>query len=176
MTNAVIVVDALRGFLEAGNPLYCGPAARSVVGPIQKLLERERAAGSRVIYIADSHAPDDREFRMFPPHCLAGTAEAQVIPELAPQPGDVVLHKTRYSGFFGTGLAGLLESIRPAKVIVVGVCSDICVLHTVADARNRDYEVEVPAACVASFDPDAHRWALRHMEKVLGAKVTGDRQ
>ena len=46
MTNVVIVVDTLRGFLEAGYPLYCGPAARSVVAPIHRLLERERAAGS----------------------------------------------------------------------------------------------------------------------------------
>ena len=174
MANVVIVVDTLRGFLEAGYPLYCGPAARSVVGPIQKLLERERAAGSRIIYVADSHAPDDAEFRMFAPHCIQGSAEAEVIPELAPHPGDTVLRKTRFSGFFGTGLAGRLEAIRPAKVIVCGVCSDICVLHTVADARNRDYEVEVPAACVASFDPEAHRWALRHMERVLGAKIVGN--
>jgi nicotinamidase-related amidase len=55
---------------------------------------------------------------------------------------------------------------------VVGVCTDICVLHTVADARNRDYNVEVPAECVASFDAQEHQWALRHMEKILGAKIT----
>jgi nicotinamidase/pyrazinamidase len=45
-------------------------------------------------------------------------------------------------------------------------------MHTVADARNRDYAVEVPVDCVASFDAEAHRWALKHMEKVLGAKLT----
>jgi nicotinamidase-related amidase len=45
-------------------------------------------------------------------------------------------------------------------------------LHTVADARNRDYEVEVPIDCVASFDEKAHRFALEHMEKILGAKLT----
>jgi nicotinamidase-related amidase len=134
-------------------------------------LDRERAAGSRIIYVADNHAPDDQEFRMFPPHCIAGTAEAEVVPELAPKPGDVVIPKTRYSGFYGTDLERRLESLRPDKVIVCGVCTDICVMHTVADARNRDYAVEVPADCVASFDPEAHRWALAHMEKVLGAHV-----
>jgi nicotinamidase-related amidase len=45
-------------------------------------------------------------------------------------------------------------------------------MHTTADARNRDYAVEVPTDCVASFDPDAHRYALDHMEKILGAKLT----
>jgi nicotinamidase-related amidase len=46
-------------------------------------------------------------------------------------------------------------------------------MHTVADARNRDYIVEVPVDCVASPDEEAHRFALDHMEKVLGARLTG---
>lgn len=171
MSNVVIVVDMLRGFLEEGYPLYCGPAARRIIAPIQDLLKRERAAGSTIIYLADNHAPNDREFQMFPPHCIVGTPEAEVIPELAPQPGDILVPKTRYSGFFGTDLESRLQALKPEKLIVCGVATDICVLHTVADARNRDYNVEVPANCVASFDPQAHEWALKHMEKVLGAKV-----
>jgi nicotinamidase-related amidase len=45
-------------------------------------------------------------------------------------------------------------------------------MHTAVDARNRDYSVEVPRDCVASFDERMHRFALEHMEKVLGAKIT----
>ena len=56
---------------------------------------------------------------------------------------------------------------------MVGNCTNICVLYTVADARFRDYAVEVPADCVATFDPEAHEFALKQMETVLGAKVTG---
>ena len=44
-------------------------------------------------------------------------------------------------------------------------------MHTASDARNRDYSVEVPADCVASFKPDAHQWALSHLKNILGAKV-----
>jgi len=82
-----------------------------------------------------------------------------------------VIPKNRYSGFFNTDLARRLEELNPDKVIICGVCTDICVLHTTADARNRDYAVEIPADCVASFDPDAHRWALGHVKKILGARV-----
>ncbi len=57
-------------------------------------------------------------------------------------------------------------------MIVCGVCTDICVLHTVSDARNRDYQVEVPVDCVASFNERAHGFALEHMEKTLGVKLT----
>jgi nicotinamidase/pyrazinamidase len=176
MANVVIVVDTLRGFLEAGYPLYCGPAARSVIAPIHRLLDRERAAGSAIIYVADRHATDDKEFHVFPPHCIAGTAESDVSPELAPHPGDAVIGKTRYSGFFGTQLAQRLRDLAPTRLIVVGVCTDICVLHTVADARSRDYAVEVPVDCVASFDPEAHKWALQHMERILGATLNWERQ
>ena len=54
----------------------------------------------------------------------------------------------------------------------MGDCTDICVLHTVSGLRNRDYSVEFPADCVASFDPQQHEWALGHMEKILGAQIT----
>ena len=64
-----------------------------------------------------------------------------------------------------------LKELKPEKVIVCGVCTDICVMHTIADARNRDYVVEVPINCVASFDREAHVHALKHMEKILGAKI-----
>jgi nicotinamidase-related amidase len=82
-----------------------------------------------------------------------------------------IIPKRRYSGFFDTDLDERLKALKPEKLIICGVCTDICVMHTVADARNRDYPVEVPKDCVASFDPEAHAFALKHMEKVLGAKI-----
>jgi nicotinate phosphoribosyltransferase len=107
---------------------------------------------------------------MFPPHCIEGTAEAELIPELAKYPGEVI-PKRRFSGFFETNLDKRLGKLAPEKLIVCGVCTDICVLHTVADARNRGYTVEVPTDCVASFDHRTHQFALEHMEKTLGAKL-----
>ncbi len=171
MANAVLVIDMLRGFLEEGYPLYCGAKARQIIPNLQGLLEREFAQGVKVFFICDRHDPDDPEFKMFPPHCIEGTTEAEVIPELTKYPGEII-PKKRYSGFFGTVLEAKLKELKPEKIIVGGVCTDICVLHTVADARNRDYQVEVPVDCVASFDDEAHRFALAHIEKVLGAKLT----
>ena len=170
MANAVLVIDMLRGFLEEGYPLYCGDSARRIIPNVQRLLERELSQGSKVFFLCDHHAPDDLEFKMFPPHCITGTAEAEVIPELAQYQGEVI-PKRRYSAFFDTPLDEKLSQLKPDKVIVCGVCTDICVMHTVADIRNRDYEVEVPVDCVASFDEEAHRFALEHIEKVLGAKL-----
>lgn len=171
MANLVVVADMIRGFLEEGYALYLGPKARGIIPNVRRLLESERQRGSHVIFLVDNHEPDDREFEMFPRHCVKGTVETEVIPELADLVTEII-SKTRYSGFYDTTLGERLEEIRPNKVIMCGVCTDICVLHTTADFRDRDYAVEVPADCVATFDDEAHIFALKHIEKVLGAKVT----
>ena len=172
MANVVLVIDMLKGFLEPGYNLYCGDACREIIPRILGLLEKERSAGSTILFICDNHEPQDLEFQMFPQHCVKGTEEAKVIPELSKfVTADNLVPKNRYSGFFNSTLENVLQDLNPEKVIVCGVCTDICVLHTTADVRNRDYPVEVPTDCVATFDPDAHKWALQHIERILGAKL-----
>ena len=172
MPSLVLVIDMVRGFLEPGHNLYCGDDARRIISNVQGLLEREREAGSEILFISDHHDPDDLEFQVFPVHCVKGTDEPRVIEELAAFVTDSnVVPKNRYSAFFNTDLDQRLEKSRPEKLIICGVCTDICVLHTTSDARNRDYAVEVPADCVTSFNPAAHEWALGHLAKILGARV-----
>lgn len=171
MVAAVLVIDMLRGFLEEGHPLYCGNRARRIIPRVKRLLEKESAAGNAVFFVCDRHAPDDPEFRMFPPHCIAGTEEAEIISELSRFRGTII-PKRRYSAFYGTTLERRLKRLGVQKLILCGVCTDICVLHTAADARNRDYLVEVPTDAVAAMSPAAHRFALAHMEKVLGVMLT----
>jgi nicotinate phosphoribosyltransferase len=170
MARAILVIDMLRGFLEEGYPLYCGIEARSIIPNIQKLLESELQQGSKIFYLCDHHIPNDPEFKMFPPHCIEGTVETEIIPELSPYPGEIIPTRT-FSSFYNTSLDKRLTVIKPETIVVCGVCTHICVLHAVIDARNRDYEVEVPVDCVASFDKKAHSVALDYMEKVLGAKL-----
>ncbi len=170
MSNVVLVVDMLRGFLEEGYPLYCGDDSRAIIPRARAVIERELAADGNVIFIADNHDPDDLEFKIFPPHCIRGSVETEVVPELA----DLVetyMPKRRYSAFFDTDLEDGLKKLDPEKVIIVGVCTDICVMHTASDARNRDYTVEVPVDCVASFDETAHSNALQHMKLILGVTL-----
>ena len=170
MANVVLVIDMLRGFCEEGNPLYTGESARRVIPNVRRLLEKETKAGSKIIFICDNHKPDDLEFQMFPVHCVVGTRETEIVPELADITGDII-PKQRYSGFFNTDLEERLRRLAPEKLIICGVCTDICVMHTVADARNRDYPVEVPADCVATHTEETQRFALDHIERILGAKV-----
>ena len=171
MADVVLIIDMLRGFLEEGYPLYIGKEARNIIPNIQGLLERELARESKIFFVCDNHDPDDLEFKMFPPHCIAGTTEAEVIAELAKYPGEII-PKKRYSAFFNTNLEEKLKQLKPDKIIVCGVLTDICVMHTVANARNRDYAVEVPVDCVATLDEKTQQFALEHIEKVLGARLT----
>jgi nicotinate phosphoribosyltransferase len=170
MTRVLIVSDMLRGFLEEDHPLYCGVRARAIIPNVQRLLEREIEQGGKVFFLCDRHRPDDPEFAMFPPHCIEGTDEAELIPELLQYPGEII-PKTTFSSFYNTALDSRLEEIQPETIIVCGVTTHICVLQAVIDARNRQYHVEVPVDCVASFDDRAHFSALEYMEKVTGAKL-----
>jgi nicotinamidase/pyrazinamidase len=81
MANVVLVVDMVVGFLERGHNLYF-EGYRGLIPNIQRLIEEEQAAGSRVIFLCDTHDPDDLEFQMFPVHCVKGTEEPNVIREL----------------------------------------------------------------------------------------------
>jgi len=172
MPNVVLVIDMVKGFLEPGHNLYCGDESRDIIPKVHDLLTREQAASSEILFISDHHDPDDLEFEMFPVHCVKGTEEPNVIPELAEFVTETnVIPKNRYSGFFNTPLESLLAASAPEKIIICGVCTDICVMHTASDARNRDYAVEVPSDCVASFKQDAHEWALSHLKDILGATV-----
>ncbi|RME82431.1 MAG: cysteine hydrolase [Caldilineae bacterium] len=172
MSNLVIVVDMQRGFVDPQGTLYVGETGREIIPEIKKILEAEGAQGGKFVFTVDTHDPDDLEFKMWPPHCIRGTWECELAPELEEfSKGAKITPKRRYSAFFETDLASYLEELKPERVIVTGVCTDICVMHTVSDLRNRDYEVIVPANAVATFDPAAHDFALTHMEKILGATV-----
>ena len=175
--KAIIVVDLVKGFCSHGN--LASPRLAAVVAPVRAYLEAETAAGAVPIFLADTHEPDDPEFASFPPHCVRGSGEEEIVAELAPlAAAATVVRKRRFSGFVGTGLDGLLAALAPEVVDVVGVCTDICVLHTVAGLRDRDYAVVVPRDLVATFDAPGHdaveveRFALAHLRDVLGATLT----
>ena len=173
MSNVVIVVDMCRGFLEDGYPLSCGEQARRIIPHIQRLLDEELAAGSTVLFVNDAHVPEDHEIAigLYPPHCMKGTVEAEVIPELASHLArGEFFEKHAYSGFTNPECEARIEELAPDKVIIVGVCTDICVLHTAADAFLRRYVVEVPEDCVSSFTEENHRFGMNHLRNALGAR------
>ncbi len=171
MGRALLVVDLLRDFVEDRGVLYCGPSSRAIIPFVAAKVEQARRSGEPVLFLADRHTADDKEFEMFPPHCIDGSRGAEFCAEVQPRPDEIIIAKRRYSAFYGTDLDLRLRDLGADEIEIVGVCTNICVYFTAADARMRGYKVTVFRDGVASFDEAAHRFALDQMEKVLGVKI-----
>lgn len=169
--NVLLIVDMLKDFMEPGGALYLGDEARGIIPLIANKVKEHRTRGDKILYLCDSHRPDDREFKIFTPHCVKETKGAEIISELKPKEEDIIVRKTRYSAFYGTELGAILKKINPNTIYVSGVCASICVMDTVGDLRNRDYDVVIYKDGVADFDKEMHLFALRRMEKVYAAKI-----
>lgn len=170
MSEAFLVIDMLHDFLKQDGALSIGDSTQ-IIRNVQERLEKWRSGKKPVIYIMDRHLPNDAEFNMFPPHCLAGERGAEIVAELSPRKEDILIFKRRYSAFFGTDLDLTLRELGAKALELTGVCTQICVLYTAADARMLSYAVTVRKDCVASFDAEAHEFALKEMKKTLGVKV-----
>jgi nicotinamidase-related amidase len=149
--TALVIVDMQNDFvLESGKLVV--PAARGSVPAIRRLLDRSRSAGIKIVYTQDTSYPSDREFEIWPEHCLINTPGWHIIDDLLPQQADLVCQKNRYDGFYGTWLDHFLSKIwKVENVIIVGTVSNICVLHTAASAGLRWYHVVVPADGITAY-------------------------
>ncbi len=169
--TALIVADMLNDFVDPQGALYVGPPGREIIPFIADQIEATRAREGIVIFVCDTHEPDDREFKYFAPHGVKGTWGAEIIPELPVKPGDYRVAKSRYSCFYNTNLEDILRQEQVEQVAVVGVCTSICVMETVKELFDRDLPALVYRQGVADFDPAAHEFALKHMARVFGAKI-----
>lgn len=171
MGRALLVIDMLNDFIEEKGSLFVGESARNIILFIKQKIEEFRKETCPVIFICDSHEKDDREFEMFPPHCISGTWGSMVIKDLEPAKEDKMIKKRRYSAFYGTDLDLYLRERGIKELYLVGVCTNICVLYTAKDARERGYSVKIYKDGVASFDEKAHEFALVEAKNTLGCEV-----
>lgn len=166
--SAVVVVDVSNDFVYeggviagAGGPAYMSSAQRTL-GPLTRLLEAARRSGATVIYTTDTHGPDDYELRKWPPHSMRGTWNSEICPAIAPQPGDVTLEKTTYSGFVSTELDKVLRERGIETLIITGLTTDCCCRHTSGDAFQRGYELFWVTDAMSAFTPEAHEAGLQY--------------
>ena len=169
--QALLIIDMLNDFVAPDGALYVGDTVKKIIPEIQKKIALAREEDIPVIYICDNHEPDDPEFKMFPPHSIKGTKGSEVYKDLRPANDDIIVPKQRYSGFFGTDLDAILKQNHVDTLELCGVCTNICVLYTAADARNRLYHVQVDRRCVDSFERTAHEFSLKELDRTLGVKL-----
>ena len=175
--SAVVVVDMINEFLEDGGLMVLA-SGRQLYQPIQRLVDAAHAAGAHVIWLRDEHNDlSDPEFRKRIVHCLKGTWGTQIVDALRPGPGDVIMPKCTYSGFFRTPLHDTLQRLGITTLLVTGVVTNICVRSTCHDAFFLGYNVLVPEECVSAtsareqasslYDIDTHYGTVIGLEQVL---------
>ncbi|PYI51551.1 cysteine hydrolase family protein [Paenibacillus flagellatus] len=180
--KALIVIDYTVDFVVGKLP--CGQPAIDIEDRIAELTETFAASGDYVVMAVDLHEENDAlhpESKLFPPHNIRGTEGRRLYGKLDDvynrrRDGIYWMDKTRYSAFCGTDLELKLRERGIAEVHLVGVCTDICVLHTAVDAYNKGLRIVVHADAVATFNPPGHDWALGHFQNSLGATIVSGGQ
>ena len=167
--RALIIVDMLNDFVDGK---LANPKAQAIIEPLQRLLARAREEGWVVVFSNDAHHPDDPELRVWGEHAMAGTPEADVIPELAPREGEIVSPKRHYGAFDDTGLDEQLKARGVDEVVVTGQHTHICVRHSSYGALRHGYDITIPRDAVCGFEGVDEEDALAYLEMAYGAQIT----
>jgi len=146
--TALLVIDVQKEYFREDGPAYVA-AARSILPDILKLIEAARNRGALVVYIqhvssadgSDIGRMDDFSDPEGPKSFVEGTPWVQLVEELAPARGEVVIQKRRYGSFTGTGLDGILKARGIDTVIICGYMTSFCCETTARDAHDLDYRV-----------------------------------
>lgn len=181
MKKALINIDYTVDFVADEGKLTAGKPAQALEERIVQITRDFYKNGDYVVFAIDVHLEDDPthpESKLFPPHNIKGTEGRKLYGELEDLYQEIkdstnvhYMDKTRYSAFCGTDLDLKLRERGIREVHLVGVSTDICILHTAVEAYNRGYDLVIHSDGVASFSQEGHDFALGHFANTLGAKV-----
>jgi ureidoacrylate peracid hydrolase len=186
--TAVLIIDMQNGFLSAeGSSASIGlpyQELRPALPGCLRLTSAARAAGVPVIYTRYVYQPDYSDAGLMPTEIApalkeanaltAGSWDADIVPELSPRPGDIVIDKSRPSSFYGTRLEPVLTSLGIKSLVIGGVTTNICVETTARDAGQRDYRTYVVRDATAEFEQARHEHALNTIGFLFGWVTTVD--
>ena len=171
-SHALVILDMVScwGFPDAAPLLRHASRIAPAIASLKRRCEQARIP---VIYANDNSGQWRSDFKYVVRESLESPGPgARITQQLQPGDADYFVLKPKHSAFFATPLELLLDHLRTQRLVVTGVSTDQCVLNTVSDARMRDFEVVVPADCVATQTPARNRRALDYFENVLGVKTT----
>lgn len=178
---ALVVIDMQRDFLEPGG---FGDALgndvmrlQAIVPTLKQLLEGFRSLGLPIIHTLECHQPDLSDC---PPSKLKrgrgtltigdvgpmgriliqGESGNGIIPELAPLPGEIVIHKPGKGAFYNTDLEQILQAHGVTHLFITGVTTEVCVQTTMREANDRGYECLMVEDCTESYFPEFKQMTL----------------
>ena len=192
--SALIVVDMQNAYASAGGYLDLAGFDVSATGPVIERIARAvaaaRAAGIRVVWFQNGWDPDyveaggpgspnwhksnalktmRRRPEMNQRLLAKGSWDYELVDALRPEPGDIVLPKPRYSGFYNTPLDSMLRARGIRSLIFTGIATNVCVESTLRDGYHREYfGIVLADATHQAGPPSLQEGALRNIETFFG--------
>ncbi|KGB81453.1 cysteine hydrolase [Rhodovulum sp. NI22] len=181
-TLGLVVIDMQRDFVEPGGfgaSLGNDVALlQAIIPTVQALIGGFRAAGLPVIHTRECHRPDLSDL---PPAkrdrgapalrigdegpmgriLIAGEPGADIVPELAPAPGEPVIDKPGKGAFYGTEFAQVLADRNLRQLVFAGVTTEVCVQTTMREANDRGFDCLLATDATESYFPDFKQAAIR---------------
>ena len=173
---ALLVIDMNRYFAHPDGRCYL-PATAAIVPRIEALLDAWRARGGTIVRTRHGHeGPGDLGMmgKFWDDYIRAGEPEAEIVPQLGPAEGEIVIGKTTYDAFTGTDLERLLRERGVEQVLVTGVLTHMCCETTARSAFCRGFEVYVAADGTATSSEERQVNSLLAMADSVAVVLSVD--
>ncbi len=183
--SALVIVDMQNDFVRQGAPLEV-PDARATIEPHRALIAAFRGRALPIVYTKFIATPYRSLLWNWSPECEPDTKccwkgherryldgnEAlectDIIREIYPEPGDLIVEKFAYGGFHGTALADMLHSLGVCSLVVTGTVTQICVEETAREAFHHGFRTTLVEDAVSSFSPNLHAATLENFAMKFG--------
>ena len=186
MARQVFVdIDTQYDFISRDGALSV-PGAEDIRGNLKTLTDYAVNNGIKIIASADSHVPDDKEFEVFPPHCVQNTPGQKKIEETTiaatvvlkndsadaagaediENADQILLEKQTYDVFANSSAPGIFEAAGGDEYIVYGVATDYCIKAAAVGLLERGYKVTVVKDAIAAVAPETGEESVALMEEM----------